>query len=87
MLKFPFKMYTDQSLQLYDALGLYKTSDARTEGLRERGKGRSYVKHSGRWATLRVAVRVAAAKAVHIVDSHDPGDFEQLGGEFVFGPG
>jgi len=86
MLKFPFRVYTDSSLQLHDALGLYKTRDVETGGLYERGRGGSYVKHDGRWASLRVAVKVAAAKAVHIGDD-DPGNLEQLGGEFVFGPG
>lgn len=67
----PFKVYTDPSLQLYDALGLYKTSDARTENHSKRG---------GRWTSLRMAVRAAAAKAAH-------NDLKRLGGEFTFGPG
>lgn len=78
-MKVPFKVYTDHSLQLYNALGLYKTTNVRTETLRERGGGRSF-KRDGPWASLRVAVRAAAARAAHK-------DLEQLGGEFVFGPG
>lgn len=80
-------MYTDPSLQLHDALGLYKTSNQQAQNLRKPAVGRSYVKHNGRWASLRVAVRVAAAKAVHIGSCSESGHFEQLGGEFVFGPG
>lgn len=82
MLKFPFKVYTDPSSQLHDALGLYKISDVQTEGSRERGGGSG--KSSGRWATLRVAVREAAVRAVH---GFEPRELQQLGGEFVFGPG
>lgn len=67
----PFKVYTDPSLELYDALGLYKTNDVQTEGHAKRG---------GRWTLLRTAVRVAAARAVH-------NDLERLGGEFIFGKG
>ncbi|KAF9648677.1 hypothetical protein BDM02DRAFT_3078302, partial [Thelephora ganbajun] len=88
MARFHFTVYTDPTLQLHEALGLYKTGDVQTEGLRERAVGRSYVKHNGRWTSLRMALRVAAAKAVHIgIDDCQPGDLEQLGGEFVFGPG
>ena len=67
----PFKVYTDPSLELYDALGLCKTSDVQTEGHSKRG---------GRWASFRTAVRAVAARAVH-------NDLERLGGEFVFGQG
>jgi hypothetical protein len=80
-------MYTDPFLQLHDALGLYKTSIQQPEGLRKQAAGRSYAKYNGRWASLRVAVRVAAAKAVHNRNCSGSGDPEQLGGEFVFGPG
>lgn len=86
-LKFPFAMYTDSSLQLHDALGLYKTTNVPAESLCKQNAGRSNVKHSGRWTSLRVAVRAVAAKAVHIGNSSDSGDLERLGGEFVFGPG
>lgn len=86
-LKFPFKIYTDPSLRLHDALGLYKTGNIQTEGSREQSEGSNYVKRDRRWAMLRVAVKVAAAKAVNIPGRRDPGDPEQLGGEFVFGPG
>lgn len=80
-------MYTDPSLQLHDALGLRKTSNQQPGSLRNQAVGRSYVKHNGRWASLRVAVKVAAAKAVHIGNGSESGDLDQLGGEFVFGPG
>ena len=80
-------MYTDSSLQLHDALGLYKTGNQQPKCLRRRAAGRSYAMHNGRWASLRVAVRVAAAKAVHNGNCSESGDPEQLGGEFVFGPG
>ena len=83
MQKFPFKVYTDQSSQLHDALGLYKTSEVQAESRQERGVS-GYLKSDGRWATLRIAVREAAAKVVH---GYEPGNLEQLGGEFVFGPG
>jgi peroxiredoxin len=82
-LKVPFTVYTDSSLQLHDALGLYKSSTVRTGCSRKQAAGRNYVKRNGRWTSLRIAVRAAAAKAVH----NGSGDFEQLGGEFVFGPG
>lgn len=78
-------MYTDSSLQLHDALGLYKTSSQQPECLRKQDAGRSYVRNNGRWASLRVAVRIAAARAVHMGNSS--ASLEQLGGEFVFGPG
>jgi len=77
-------VYTDPSSQLHDALGLYKTSEVHAEAPRERGGGSGYLKSDGRWASLRIAVREAAAKVVH---GYDPGNLEQLGGEFVFGPG
>lgn len=67
----PFKVYADPSMQLHDALGLYKTSDVQPEG---------YPKRYGRWASLRMAVRAAVAKAAH-------DDLKRLGGEFTFGPG
>ena len=73
-------MYTDPSLQLYEALGLYTTSNVQTEGLREGGRGRSHSKRGGRWTSLRIALRAAAAKPLH-------NNIEQLGGEFIFGPG
>lgn len=77
-------MYTDQSSQLQDALGLYKIKELQTETPRERGAASGYLKSDGRWATLRIAVREAAAK---VVRGYEPGSLEQLGGEFVFGPG
>lgn len=76
-------MYTDSSLRLHDALGLRKTGSGQPESLCKQVAGRSYVKQSGRWALLRDAVWVAAAKAVRVRN----GKLEQLGGEFVFGPG
>lgn len=80
-------MYTDSSLQLHVALGLYKTNNQQPECSRQQAVGRSYAMHNGRWASLRVAVRVAAAKAVQNRSCSGSGDSEQLGGEFVFGPG
>jgi len=80
-------MYTDSSLQLHDALGLYNTTNVPAESLCKQNAGRRNVKHSGRWTSLRVAVRAVAAKAVHFGNSSDSGDLERLGGEFVFGPG
>lgn len=71
MVKIPFKVYTDPSLELYNALGLYKTSDVQVEGRSKR---------DGRWTSFRTTVRAAAARAVH-------NDLKRLGGEFVFGPG
>jgi hypothetical protein len=67
----PFKVYADPSMQLYDALGLYRTSDAQGEG---------HSKRYSRWSSLRMAVRAATAKAIH-------NDVKRLGGEFTFGPG
>jgi hypothetical protein len=71
LVKMPFKVYTDPSLELYNALGLYKTSDVRIEG---------HSKRDGRWTSFRTAVRAAAARAAH-------NDLGRLGGEFVFGQG
>lgn len=85
-LKLPFKVYTNQSSQLYDALGLYKTSNVQTEGVREQGGG-NYIKRNGPLTNLRVAVREAVVKTVHGGDGHGSERVEQLGGEFVFGPG
>lgn len=73
-------MYTDPSRQLHDALRLLKISDVQPRGSSEGGGRKSHVKHGGRWISLRIAVRAAAARA-----SHD--NCEQLGGEFVLGPG
>ena len=72
MAKIPFKVYTDPSLELYDALGLYKTSDVQTVS--------GHSKRGGRWMSFRSAVRAVAAKATH-------NDVKRLGGEFVFGQG
>ena len=77
-------MYTDSSLQLHDALGLFKTCNVPNETSGNQASGKGYVKQNGRWASLRVAVRLAAAKMGGGLES---GDVERLGGEFVFGPG
>lgn len=66
-----FKVYTDPSLQLHNALGLHKINNAQARGRSKRG---------GRWTSFRVAVRTAAARPAH-------NDLERLGGEFAFGPG
>lgn len=87
MLKLPFAVYTDPSNQLHDALGLYKTSGTQPESPSKQTVGRSYSKRGRLWAPLRVAVRIAAAKVTHLGGGSDSGDPEQLGGEFVFGPG
>ena len=80
-------MYTDPSLQLHEALWLYKTSDTQTEGLGERGGGRGQIRRNGRLVTLRSTVRAATVKAMHSGDGCGPEHLEQLGGEFIFGPG
>ena len=80
-------MYTDQSLLLHDALGLYKTSDMQAEDLDEQDGGRGHVRRNRRLATFRAAVRAATVKAVHSGDGCGHEHLQQLGGEFVFGPG
>jgi len=111
----PFKMYTDPSLALYQALGLGKDSNikhhncqpprhsASTGGkdvdVKHRRSGSSeaiseknsriskrggYVKHSLMGGIAMVVVR---ALKVCMPVWEKGGDIDQLGGEFVFGPG
>lgn len=76
----PFALYVDPTLQVYRAMGMtLRTLDGGPES--EKGQ---YVKHG----TVRgIAMVVGNAVKVGMPVWEDGGDIEQLGGEFVLGPG
>lgn len=96
----PFKVYTDPSLALYQALGLgnLKDSDVKYHNHQTHGRATSqsgmmasdiskqggYVKHSLMGGIAMVVMR---ALKVCMPVWEKGGDIDQLGGEFIFGPG
>jgi len=78
--KAPVQLYTDPSLKLYDALGMnLRTSDFGQP--LERG---AYLKHglvNGTLAVIKAGLRVGMPL------TKNGGDINQVGGEFIFGPG
>lgn len=112
----PFKLYTDPSLALYQALGLGKDSDikhhncqlprrsastgAKDIDVKHRHSGSSEVISSERHSGINkcggyvkhglmggIAMVVVRALKVCMPIWEKGGDIDQLGGEFVFGPG
>ena len=96
-----FKVYTDPSLALYQALGMGRDSDIKhhnqqtykhnksvDSSISEKNSGLSkpgeYVKHSMMGGIAMVVMR---AFKVGMPVWEKGGDINQLGGEFVFGPG
>lgn len=97
-----FKVYTDPSLALYRALGMGRDGDIRkhhnrqthrhstsvdssiSEKNSDNGKPGEYVKHSLMGGIAMVVMR---ALKVGMPVWEKGGDVNQLGGEFVFGPG
>lgn len=76
----PYAVFTDPSLKVYQTLGMtLKTLDG---GL-EKEKG-SYVKH-GLLSGIAMVVKNAVKARVPVWERG--GDIEQLGGEFILGPG
>jgi hypothetical protein len=74
----PFALYVDTSLRVYHALGM----DLRTgEPKSERGE---YVQHG---KVTGIAMVVGRAAKVGMPVWENGGDIQQLGGEFVLGPG
>lgn len=100
----PFKVYTDPTLTLYQALGMsrgcdikhhnhrihrYSTSkrgpcDVTSEKNSDIRKDGGYVKHSLMGGIAMVVIR---ALKVCMPVWEKGGDINQLGGEFIFGPG
>jgi hypothetical protein len=97
----PFKVYTDPSLALYQALGMGRDGDIKhhcnqqihkhstsvgsiSEKNSDISKPGEYVKHSLMGGIAMVVLR---AFKVGMPVWEKGGDVNQLGGEFVFGPG
>ena len=98
----PFKVYTDPSLALYQALGMGRDGDIKyhrnqlthkhstsggssiSEKKSDTSKPGEYVKHSLMGGIAMVIMR---ALKVGMPVWEKGGDINQLGGEFVFGPG
>ncbi|KAF8905085.1 AhpC/TSA antioxidant enzyme-domain-containing protein, partial [Gymnopilus junonius] len=77
MFGLPFKVYTDPSLAIYQALGMERDGHPHVES-------GSYVKHG---VMSGIAMVVGRAIKVGMPVWERGGDVDQLGGEFIFGPG
>jgi peroxiredoxin len=78
--RMPFALYVDPSLRVYHALGMtLRTLDGGSES--ERGQ---YVQHG---TVGGIAMVVGHAAKVGMPVWEKGGDIQQLGGEFVLGPG
>jgi hypothetical protein len=82
----PFAVYTDPSLQVYDALGMTKYPMSFSNTLSGNGFGPrgEYVRHG---TVFGLGIVMAKAVKVNMPIWRGPGSAEQLGGEFILGPG
>jgi len=78
--KFPFKIYTDPSLDVYKALGM----TLRTDNSGASCESGLYVKHN-MITGMGMVLKNAVANGLPLWENG--GDVQQLGGEFVLGPG
>jgi hypothetical protein len=80
MFKFPFKLYTNPSLDVYKALGMTLLTCSSGPGC----ESSDYIRHNF-LTGIGMILKNALTSCVPIWEKG--GDVDQLGGEFVLGPG
>jgi hypothetical protein len=86
LFRMPFSVYTDPSLQVYDALGMTKYCMSFNNTLSGNGFGPrgEYIRHG---TVFGLGIVMAKAVKVNMPVWRGTGSIEQLGGEFILGPG